>query len=41
MLEHKEILAAIEARDAEAADKLTSLHIERALDNLIFAFKQA
>lgn len=40
VLEHKEILEAIEAHDAEAADRLTSLHIERALDNLIFAFEK-
>ncbi len=33
--EHKEILAAIERGDAEAADKLTSAHIEAALENLL------
>lgn len=39
VLEHREILSAIEARDADAADKLTSRHIELALENLIFAFE--
>lgn len=33
--EHKEILAAIERGDAEAADKLTSAHIGAALENLL------
>ena len=35
--EHREILEAIEKGDSLLADKLTSLHIERALENLIFA----
>ena len=35
VLEHKQILAAIESGDAEAADRLTSLHIEAALNNLL------
>ena len=33
--EHKEILAAIEAGDSGAADRLTSAHIEAALNNLL------
>lgn len=33
--EHREILAAIERGDAEAADRLTSAHIQAALDNLL------
>lgn len=33
--EHKQILAAIEAGDAEAADALTKAHIEAALNNLL------
>ncbi|MBQ8413667.1 MAG: GntR family transcriptional regulator [Clostridia bacterium] len=33
--EHKEILAAIERGDAEEADRLTSSHIEAALNNLL------
>lgn len=33
--EHKQILAAIEAGDAEAADALTKSHIEAALNNLL------
>ena len=33
--EHKEILAAIEAGDSDAADRLTSAHIEAALNNLL------
>lgn len=36
--EHREILRAIEARDSEAADRLTSLHVEEALANMIRAF---
>ena len=32
--EHREILDAIERGDAEAADRLTSAHIEAALNNL-------
>lgn len=39
ILEHKEILAAIESKNAEEADRLTSLHIERALENLMLAFE--
>ena len=39
ILEHREILEAIEARNSAEADRLTSLHIERALDNLISAFE--
>ena len=39
ILEHREILEAIEARNATEADRLTSLHIERALENLICAFE--
>ncbi len=35
--EHKEILAAIEARKATLADELTSSHIEKALRNLLVA----
>lgn len=34
-LEHREILSAIERGDAEAADRLTSAHIEAALKNLL------
>ena len=37
--EHKEILEAIEAGNAEMADKLTSLHIERALENMLRRFE--
>ncbi len=33
--EHREILEAIKARDAELADKLTSKHISAALDNIL------
>lgn len=39
ILEHREILDAIESHNAEEADRLTSLHIERALENLLFAFE--
>ena len=35
--EHREILKAIERGDAEEADRLTSLHVRRALDNMITA----
>lgn len=35
--EHKGILAAIESGDADLADRLTSLHIENALKNMIIA----
>lgn len=38
--EHRQILKAIEAGDAELADKLTSEHIERALENTISAFEK-
>lgn len=37
--EHREILAAICSGDAERADKLTSLHIQRAMNNMIAAFE--
>ena len=33
--EHKQILAALQSGDAEAADRLTSSHIEAALQNLL------
>lgn len=33
--EHREILEAIKAGDSEMADKLTSLHVQRALDNML------
>ncbi len=33
--EHREILEAIRARNAEMADKLTSLHVQRALENML------
>ncbi len=35
VLEHREIYQAIAMRDAEKADMLTSLHIERALENVL------
>lgn len=38
--EHREILAAIKEKNAEKADKLTSLHIERALTNMLSALNQ-
>ncbi len=38
--EHREILEAIEKGDPELADKLTSRHIELALENVILATKQ-
>lgn len=38
--EHREILSAIERGDAEAADRLTSLHIEAALNNLLSVKKK-
>lgn len=38
--EHREILEAIEKGEAELADKLTSLHIERALENLVVALAE-
>lgn len=37
--EHKEILCAIERGDSEAADRLTSAHIEAALNNLLIVTK--
>lgn len=37
--EHREILAAIERGDAQAADKLTSAHVAAALDNLLIVSK--
>ena len=37
--EHREILSAIEAGDADTADALTFRHIEAALDNLLTAAK--
>ena len=33
--EHREILSAIERGDVEAADRLTSAHVEAALNNLL------
>ena len=33
--EHREILAAIEERNAERADRLTSAHVEAALENML------
>jgi DNA-binding GntR family transcriptional regulator len=33
--EHREILEAIKARNAERADELTSLHVQRALENML------
>ena len=37
--EHKSILRAIRSGDADLADKLTSLHIENAMNNIIIASK--
>ena len=37
--EHKGILAAIKSGDVTEAEKLTSLHIERAMENMIIATK--
>ena len=37
--EHREILEAIKAGDADMADKLTSRHVQRALDNMLLAIK--
>lgn len=37
--EHREILEAIKAGDADMADKLTSRHVQRALDNMLSAIK--
>lgn len=38
--EHKEILQALLDGDAEKADMLTSLHIERAMNNMVAAMKR-
>ena len=38
--EHREILEAIKAGDSERADELTSLHIRRALDNILSCAEQ-
>jgi DNA-binding GntR family transcriptional regulator len=37
--EHKEILEAIRKGDSSCADELTSLHVERALENMLSALK--
>lgn len=37
--EHREILEAIKAGEASEADRLTSLHVQRALDNMLSALK--
>ena len=37
--EHKEILEAIKNGDAELAERLTSLHVERAMNNMIAAME--
>ncbi len=37
--EHREILEAIKNGEAEKADELTSLHIQRALDNMLTVYK--
>ena len=37
--EHKQILAAIESKNASLADELTSVHIKRALDNMLIALE--
>ena len=37
--EHREIYEAIAAGNGELADKLTSLHVKRALDNMLSAFE--
>ncbi len=34
LAEHREILAAMLAKDADGADRLTSLHVQRAMENL-------
>ena len=41
MNEHREILNALIEGDAEKADMLTSLHIERAMKNMIAAMDEA
>ena len=38
--EHKEILEAMLVGDGERADELTSLHIERAMNNMVEAMKK-
>ena len=38
--EHREILAAIEAADAERADRLTSAHVEAALENMLLTLEK-
>ncbi|MBE6645793.1 MAG: GntR family transcriptional regulator [Ruminococcaceae bacterium] len=38
--EHREILEAIKRGDAEMADRLTSLHVRRALDNMLTAIEK-
>lgn len=38
--EHKSILAAIKANDATLADKLTSEHLENAMNNMLIATKE-
>ena len=38
VLEHREILAAIAEGDAEKADRLTSVHVQRALENMLLSF---
>lgn len=39
LLEHKEILDAISLGDSELADKLTSIHVRSALENMLEAFQ--
>ena len=39
--EHREILQAIKEGNAEEADRLTSLHIERAMENMVAAMKES
>lgn len=38
--EHREIFEAIKARNAEEADRLTSLHVQRALENMLSAVEK-
>lgn len=38
--EHREIFEAIKAKDADMADKLTSLHVQRALNNMLNAIEE-
>jgi DNA-binding GntR family transcriptional regulator len=40
VLEHREIFEAIKRADAAEADRLTSLHIERAMNNVILALEK-